>query len=593
MTLIILIQITKMMSTSKILSQRKERISDINLSDFSNSSLNNCSSSQVQGTDFVACNLKIFCNNVDGFLSKRHKFLNLDYHLKYDILIFQETNISEDHVKVDDFSLLNLASLQFFRTNPEKKIRGSLIAWNPDKVDIHLISKERESDFEIGIAKVSTGYNYFYLISVYRSPSLSRVETLEFFQTLHDKLLEIEGKIVIFGDLNLEKGRTVHYKSDEFDIIRKFILRLSFKNLVSGNTHFNKIGKTYNQFDYAFSNFSDASAYITCGFPGVGLLGVDFDHAAITIEVNIKFPVVTVPIAVFFKKDQLDQSMLKDAISEMERRIIDADLPIEQALLEMELAQLDFEHLVMTKRVIPSHTRIRGCSRQVSNEILNVSGSFGEIEARISSKIQVDMARRIRNNLITKSFGERVMAIFNLGSKKSTMLKCNIDPEIFRREILVAENSVDHEHHPELGHQTTNFIKPLDSPDKIETAIRKLKSKWFDKSLFPKLFWKHISSRILTSHDRGVRPYTVVEPVIKNKDKLDESSGWRLVWKATSLYEKCYDLLRSMTVQVDMLNNDAYCADRSTQRTLAKVASWDIPPGYGLLGCDFKNASLS
>lgn len=391
--------------------------------------------------------------------------------------------------------------------------------------------------------------------------------------------------------MNLEKGRTVHYKSDEFDIIRKFILRLSFKNLVSGNTHFNKIGKTYNQLDYAFSNFSDASAYITCGFPGVGKLGVDFDHAAITIEVNIKFPVVTVPIAVVFKKDQLDQSMLKGAISEMERRIIDADLPIEQALLEMELAQLDFE--VMTKRVIPSHTRIRGCSRQVSNEILNVSGSFGEIEARISSKIQVDMARRIRNNLITKSFGDRVMAIFNLGSKKSTMLKCNIDPEIFRREILVAENSVDHEHHPELGHQMTNFIKPLDSPDKIETAIRKLKSKWFDKSLFPELFWKHISSRILTSHDRGVRPYAVVEPVIKNKDKLDESSGWRLVWKATSLYEKCYDLLRSMTVQVDMLNNDAYCADRSTQRTLAKVASWDIPPGYGLLGCDFKNASLS
>lgn len=95
---------------------------------------------------------------------------------------------------------------------------------------------------------------------------------------------------MIFGDLNLEKGRSVHYKSDEFDLIRKFILRSAFKNLVSGYTHFNKIGKNFNQLDYAFANFSDASGVISIGFPGVGELGRDFDHAAIVITVNIKFP---------------------------------------------------------------------------------------------------------------------------------------------------------------------------------------------------------------------------------------------------------------------------------------------------------------
>lgn len=64
-------------------------------------------------------------------------------------------------------------------------------------------------------------------------------------------------------------------------------------------------------------------------------------------------------------------------------------------------------------------------------------------------------------------------------------------------------------------------------------------------------------------------PYALVEPVVKNKDKLDKPEGWRLVWKATSVYEKGYDLLRSMALQAQFLNNDAYCANRSTQKALA------------------------
>lgn len=166
-----------------------------------NASVSNLPSQCSSNSDFEACNLKIFCNNIDGFLSKRHKFLNLDFHEKYDLIILQETNISKDHIKVDDFSLVKLASLQFFRTNPEKKIRGSLIAWNPEKVDVHLVSKECESDFEIGVAKISSGCDYFHIVSAYRSPSLSRTETVEFFQILSDTLSEIE---VIFWIYSLD-----------------------------------------------------------------------------------------------------------------------------------------------------------------------------------------------------------------------------------------------------------------------------------------------------------------------------------------------------------------------------------------------------
>lgn len=97
----------------------------------------------------------------------------------------------------------------------------------------------------------------------------------------------------------------------------------------------------------------------------------------------------------------------------------------------------------------------------------------------------------------------------------------------------------------------------------------KLKSKWIDKKFFMENFWKHIASKILTNYDTGVRPYALVEPVVKNKDKLDKPEGWRLVWKATSVYEKGYDLLRSMALQAQFLNNDAYCANRSTQKALA------------------------
>lgn len=85
-----------------------------------------------RAANFEACNVKMFCNNIDGFLSKRHKFLNADYHEKFDIIVLQETNISKNHVLYDDFSVLNFASLQFFHTDTSKFFRGSLIAWNPE-----------------------------------------------------------------------------------------------------------------------------------------------------------------------------------------------------------------------------------------------------------------------------------------------------------------------------------------------------------------------------------------------------------------------------------------------------------------------------
>lgn len=551
----------------------------------------NMNSLHERAAVFEACNLRLFCNNIDGFLSKRHKFLNSDYHEKFDVIVLQETNISKNHVKYDDFSVLNLATLQFFRTDASKFFRGSMIAWNPEKVDVILLSKECESDYEIGIAKISTGFDYFYFISAYRSPSLSRPETLQFFQTLNDKLDELEGKVLIFGDLNLAKGRVVHYKSDEYDLIRKFILSKSFSDLVSGDTHFNKIGKNFNQLDYVFSNFTGTSAEIVKGFPGIGQLGVDYDHAGLAIHVKIDFPVVTVPVRTVRKSAQVSSADIRTITTQFENAIIEADLMIDRALLEMELAQIELEELIYERRFIESHQRVRGCFRQVSNEIFSASGGdFGQIESNIQTKLQIDMARRIKAKMITKSFGARVMGVFNLGAKQATTLKCNLNPEDFRREIRDAENSVDHSKHPERATTLNHLLKPFSDEIEISNAILKLNNKWIAKDFFTPEFWKHIARKILTPYDQGVRPYAAVETVVKNKEKLNETSGWRLVWKATSAFEKGYDLLRSLTVQTHLLNNDAYCPNRSTQKALAKVCDWTVEPGAGLLGCDFKNA---
>lgn len=415
------------------------------------------------------------------------------------------------------------------------------------------------------------------------SPSLSRVETIQYFETLSDKLDDLEGKIVLFGDLNLEKGRAVHYKNDEYELIKKFILSKSLTNLVTGPTHFNKIGKSYNQLDYAFANCKGVSSKIIEGFPGVGELGKDFDHAGIEISVNIVFSVVDVPARHLRKTDQISSEQISAIKSQIQDKIIQADLTVEHALLEMELAQIELEELLFNSRFIKSHKRIRGCSIQVSNEIFNVSGSFSDIEHGIGEKLKIDLARRIKTHLTTKSFGSRIMGIFNLGAKKATTLKCNLDPEEFRREIREAELTVDHSQHPERAAVLSHLLKKFESESEIDLAVAKLQSKWHDKVLFMPEFWKHIARKILTPYDQGVRPYAVVKTVIKSKEKLDQTSGWRLVWKATSPYEKGYDLLRSRTVQAHLLNNDAYCASRSTQKTLANVSNWEIKPGFGLL----------
>lgn len=114
--------------------------------------------------------------------------------------------------------------------------------------------------------------------------------------------------------------------------------------------------------------------------------------------------------------------------------------------------------------------------------------------------------------------------------------------------------------------------------------------KWHQKGTFSEKFWRHIASKIGSESDFGVFTFSNVETVLKKVEKCDTTKGWRLVWKASSLCEKLYDLLKAMSMEISELNNDAYCVNRSTQKTLAKVCAWPVSENEVLLGCDYQNA---
>lgn len=524
-------------------------------------------------------------------MNKKTTFLNSSWASCYDLFIFQETNVAVKHdiKKYTNFKLIKKLGLNLTDCNHENYCSGTMIVWNPTRVEIkkHKASNLTKN-FDIGVFKCETGLETFTIITAYRSPSMKeRHGNIEdFMDTLIDIIHQCEGRVLIVGDLNFEKGRKVAYKDGEENFI-KMIEDCNMKSLVNENTHFKndpndpnkKIG---NQLDYAFSNFKEIEASVGEGFIS--------DHASIRFQLKLQAEIITVPEKTVTKMTVCQESVqnfVDNCVNKMQKM---DNLSTCEAVVELDMLLYDIEVIFAKKRKFKQHRRVRNCSRQVSNSILNDKFTAKQKRIDLKKNMEKDAARQLVKNCSSKSFGKVLMAPVGLAAKREEILGCSINPEVFRKEILEDEAETDHKTHPNLDPKWSGLLRPLQG-EVLDDALKKCRSKWGRLKGFSDKFWRSIiAPKLNTKLDYGVYSFAKVETVIKDESKLDTTKGYRLVWKADSRVEKLYDFMKSATLDAAKLKNDAYCLKRSTQRSLAQVASWHINKNEGLIGIDFQNA---
>lgn len=538
-----------------------------------------CAASLTLDNSIELCKMKIYFNNINGFLNKRAKFLNNVIAKDFDVILLQETNIKKTHKFYDDFSYVKKLATNLHYCDSDYFSRGSLLAWNPETVSAEILKKQTAAGFEIGIAELSSKLDKVTIVSAYRSPSMNIDRTEEYFDALHDTLVELTGKIILVGDLNVQKGRKIHHKSDE-EFYLKQIESVGLKSYANGVTH-----PSHNNQLYCFSNLEPD--HFNCAI----IDGFASDHCAFQMSVDIRLEKIYVPGVTVLKWDSIDQKAISEIIEINVNKIIKSNAPIGIAILEFEIFIWELQEHLVTKRFIKPHIKIRNCSRQNSVTLLNSSIDNKEKRRRISQNLKKDASRSLKKSLQKGSIGSRLMASYNLGAKGEQILRCNLNPDDFKNDILADELRVDHTAHDSEKYRGRwrNLLRRFDL-NKTEAVMSKLKLKWHVKQTFCEKFWRFIAMKIGSADDYGVYTFSFVETVLKKPNLTNQTKGWRMVWKASSQFEKMYDLLKALSMDVSQFNNDAYCADRSTQKALTKVCSWNVPKDHVVLGCDYQNA---
>ena len=496
----------------------------------------------------------------------------------HDICIFQETNLDTNKLDAGylDFAVCGRTALALSTVNNDTYSRGCTIAWDPNACSVKKVPVRCTAGFEISMVKVEAKFDHLFIISAYCSPSQDKERYAEFFSALIDCIAASQGKLVVVGDLNIQAGRKLHHHRDEGEFIR-MIENAGVANEITGITH----PSHNNQLDYAFSNVEGFAGTIVDGFG---------DHRAFSIEVDVQLKTVWVhETIVATNRNDFSNETITALVDEQVDNIIKADLELGEAILELEIFIWELRENLYDYRIIPAHWRISDCSRQMSNTILNENMS--ELEKRIMLKknLEADVARRLSSKLQSLDGSERLMSAFTLGSKKKPIIECDVDPDEFYKSVMDDEAAAAASKANVQVGCMADVIKPLEG-QRLYDAVKKAKAKWIARGGFSAKFWTYIGSKLFSEKDTGVYSFANVGTVIKDKSNYTEAKAWRMVWKASSLCEKLYDLLRACAVDSGQLNNDAYCIDRSTQRTLTTISTWDMPDERAALGCDFQNA---
>ena len=248
------------------------------------------------------CKNFLYFNNIDGFIGKRTNILNSFPFSRYPIVVFQETNLTPFHSSYEDFSLVHRNSKAASYVESSCFIRGCLFVWDPILFSAKIINSSIIDNFDIRamLFEPTCPGSDLIVISVYRSPSMSRPATASFFDALSDFIATMSNpRILIVGDLNLAKGRKLHHHTDEAFYIDQ-ICSLGFVNLVSGPSR----GSI--QLDYAFASSDSHTASLIDGFLS--------DHKAIEISFDVSLVTHTVLPRYVMKTKSTDFKALHDAI---------------------------------------------------------------------------------------------------------------------------------------------------------------------------------------------------------------------------------------------------------------------------------------
>lgn len=348
--------------------------------------------------------LKILFNNLDGFKSKRVNILNSELIKNYDILVFQETMVRKfNATKYDDFSIVDkIAKITHFTKifrDCSYFSQGSMFVWDPAKVKGSLVSLPSTDSFEISAMKFSSKFDSITIISAYRSPSMKEIDgnVSEFFISLIDAIASIEGRIFVVGDLNIERGRKIVHKKDEVEYI-KMIERTGLKSMVRGTTHYGL--NRDNQLDYAFTNSAEAEAKIIDGFGS--------DHRAISINLKLNLPIFYIPAKSVSYFTRADESLMLQQVEELVDILVSQDIGIEDSLIELDILLWEIKEFLVSQRMIPGHYRVSGCSRQVSNSILNEEVDDESRRENILEDLRRDAARKLKKNLTKVKTGQKL-----------------------------------------------------------------------------------------------------------------------------------------------------------------------------------------
>ena len=329
--------------------------------------------------------------NINCFIGKRSVILNSSLILNYDIVLFQETNIDTNfYDKIDNFSSIDgWSSINLSSTGSGKFCRGMLLAFNMDKLKTSPSLSYPPSNllkFDIRAIKFEFEFQSLTIVSAYRSPSMSSSNMLEFFIGLSDFIDEQEGKIIVVGDLNVEKSRpflTGYTQQYLLDMLNTCGLYSCFQ----GTTR-QKV-----QLDYLFSNkHLDVSANT----------GFQSDHLALTCEFSMLLKTNVVPFNVSTSIKYIhDSSILKVMEDSIDVLLKSDNLCVGELILEYELIIHDISVNLAKVRKFNQHKRIPGKSRQISSLILDNPKSLSKVEKTIEYKrlLRLDVSRRLLKSL--------------------------------------------------------------------------------------------------------------------------------------------------------------------------------------------------
>ena len=524
--------------------------------------------------------VRILFQNIRGLISKRSKIISSELPDHYDIFLFQESLTTKEHALVDDWSQANCIGKILSYRNSEEYRQGMFLAYkNHLKISYPKIPALKKR-FEISVMKLSAPDNAIYLVLAYRSPSMKPAETEDYFENLCDVIESIEGNVALFGDLNLKRGRKFRGGLLE-DAFLEMIEDTGLESRVVGITHGNS------QLDYCFSNFQPKAASIVTSDIS--------DHNAISMTLELGLQPKFLETTYVPRKGWVYEPTYRKALSNLAWRIKvallyrqdDPNTCVGRFLAELDVLLWNLDSNCNHYRKIPAHYRIPGCSRQMSRILLDQNLEPDMKTKLLKQNLALDAKRHLLKRTSGESKAEALYALFSLATKNNSVA-CDLDPEGFREKIVNDEALVDHTLHSRKQ-PLEGIIKKTEEVNTDEVAS-KLRKNFLTKHHYSKKLWSIMAALAFTPYDRGYRPILKVETVVKDKDALDTIKGWRLVWKSTSIPEKCFDSIKTSWLHSTKIPNNAYTEHRSCLKCLAQVASWCVPRGKAIAGVDFRNA---